>query len=153
MSLESKIFNTIFLASDHAGFELKNSLVKFLQTNGINAQDLGTSDTQRVDYPDYAFAVAQKVKETPRACGILVCGSGIGMSIAANRVEGIRAALCSESLSAKLARAHNDANVLCLGGRLIGQTMAQEIVEVFLNAEFEGERHSGRVKKLDSQVL
>ncbi|RDU54390.1 ribose 5-phosphate isomerase B [Helicobacter sp. MIT 00-7814] len=153
MSLESKTFSTIFLASDHAGFELKNSLVKFLQANGINAQDLGTSDTQRVDYPDYAFALTQKVKEIPRACGILVCGSGIGMSIAANRVEGIRAALCSESLSAKLSRAHNNANVLCLGGRLIGETMAQEIVEAFLSAEFEGGRHSERVKKLDSQVL
>ncbi|MGI0439349.1 ribose 5-phosphate isomerase B [Helicobacter himalayensis] len=153
MLLESKTFSTIFLASDHAGFELKNSLVKFLQANGINTQDLGANSAQRVDYPDYAFALTQKVKETSRACGILVCGSGIGMSIAANRVEGIRAALCSESLSAKLARAHNDANVLCLGGRLIGETMAQEIVEAFLNAEFEGERHSKRVKKLDSQIL
>jgi len=135
--------NTLYIASDHAGFALKAELIEFAQ-----AQDLGTHSAERCDYPDFANALAERVlKENAR--GILICGSGIGMSIAANRHKGIRAALCTSGLEAELARKHNDANVLCLGARLIGIDTAKECVQRFLNTAFEGGRHAERVEKLE----
>ncbi len=138
---------TISIASDHAGFALKQSLCKEIESLGFKVQDLGPHDTQSVDYPDYANTLCEWIKKND-GMGILICGSGIGMSIAANRHAGIRAALCSEGLSAQFSRRHNNANVLCLGERLIGIEMAKDCVKQFLKTEFEGGRHQGRVTKL-----
>lgn len=137
-----------FIASDHAGFELKESLVGFLEQMGYEVTNLGPSDDSRVDYPDFANLLCSEVLAHPKSFGILVCGSGIGMSIAANRHRGIRAALCNEPYGATMARAHNDANVLCLGARVVGLGMAECIVESFIKGEFEGGRHAQRVEKL-----
>jgi ribose 5-phosphate isomerase B len=136
------------IASDHAGFELKTQLLAWLDERGMKAVDLGTHDTSSVDYPDYANALAQWMQGKPDARGILICGSGVGISIAANRHTHIRAALCTNGLTARLARQHNNANVLCLGARLIGTEVARDCVENFLASEFEGGRHEMRVKKL-----
>lgn len=138
----------IFIASDHAGFEFKNEILKILEALEMDIVDLGTNSNSSVDYPDFANMLCKEVLNNQQSYGILICGSGIGMSIAANRHNGIRAALCNESLSAKLARKHNDANVLCLGARLIGLEMAREIIVVFLCTSFEGERHLRRIEKL-----
>ena len=126
---------------------MKQSLCKEIESLGFKVQDLGPHDTQSVDYPDYANTLCEWVKKND-GMGILICGSGIGMSIAANRHAGIRAALCSEGLSAQFSRRHNNANVLCLGERLIGIEIAKDCVKQFLNTEFEGGRHQGRVTKL-----
>lgn len=138
----------IAVASDHAGLELKQTLCRFLAENGYAAHDMGTHDENSCDYPDFANTVAQWVKEQPERRGILVCGSGIGMSIAANRHQGIRAALCRSGLEAELARRHNDANVLCLGARITGTEAAKECVKRFLDTAFEGGRHGKRVEKM-----
>lgn len=138
----------IFIASDHAGFGLKASLRAYLLDLGLDVQDLGVDCKESVDYPDFANVLCQQVLKCQGSKGILICGSGIGMSIAANRLCGIRAALCTDSLMAKLARAHNDSNVLCLGQRIIGEAVAFDIVEVFLNTPFENGRHQIRVQKL-----
>jgi ribose 5-phosphate isomerase B len=138
----------VFIASDHGGLQLKQEIYAFLKDQNISVIDLGPGDTSAVDYPDYAVMVCQKVLEEQNSLGILVCGTGIGMSISANKTKGIRAALCSEPVSAKLAREHNQANVLCIGARMIGPIMAQEIVNSFLNAQFEGGRHISRVQKI-----
>ena len=138
----------IAIASDHAGFELKALLAQELKTQGLGVADLGTQDTQSVDYPDYADALAAWIEKNTGARGILICGSGIGMSIAANRHKQLRAALCHDGLSAALSRRHNNANVLCLGARLIGVDMAKDCVMQFLSTEFEGGRHEKRVSKL-----
>ncbi|MDD6055047.1 MAG: ribose 5-phosphate isomerase B [Helicobacteraceae bacterium] len=138
----------IFLASDHAGVGLKSIIIEFLKELEIESINLGPNNTDRVDYPDFADALCENILNNEGSLGILICGSGIGMSIAANRYSGIRAALCNEPLSAKLAREHNDANVLCLGARLIGEDMACEIVKSFLDSTFAGGRHALRVKKL-----
>lgn len=135
---------TIFIASDHAGASLAHHLCDFLKPLGYDLKCF--IPEQKVDYPDYAALLCKNMKEEDR--GILICGSGIGISIAANRFSHIRAALCSEPLSAKLSREHNDANVLCLGARLIGQDMAESILQTFLNTEFEGGRHIVRIEKL-----
>lgn len=140
------------IASDHGGYELKDYLVKYLSSNNISIEDLGPFNTESCDYPDYAKEVAKKLLNKEVDFGILVCGSGIGMSISANRYKGIRAALVSEPLSAKLTRMHNDANILCLGGRLIGNEMAKEIVEVFLHTSFEGGRHERRIAKIEEGI-
>ncbi len=139
---------TIAIASDHAGIELKESLKQELKDMGFEVQDLGTNSAQSVDYPDYAHALADVIEKTPGAMGVLICGSGIGMSIAANRHKRVRAALCHDGLSAELSRRHNDANVLCLGARLTGADVAKEALKRFLNTAFEGGRHAGRVEKL-----
>ena len=136
----------IIIASDHAGFLLKKELCAFLQKSKLSYEDLGTHDEKSCDYPDYANLLASKMDE--KSFGILICGSGIGISMAANRHKNIRCALCNEPLSAKLARLHNDANVLALGGRLIGVDLAAELVRVFVNTEFEGVRHAQRIDKL-----
>lgn len=138
----------IAIGSDHAGFELKQHLVAQLANAGHTVVDCGPDSSERVDYPDYGFAVANKVAEGDADRGVVICGSGIGISIAANRVEGARAALCMTPEMAELARQHNDANVLALGARLITQEQADAMLEVFLQTGFEGGRHAGRVEKL-----
>ncbi len=139
----------IAIGSDHAGFYLKEDIKKYLEEKGIEVIDKGTDSDNRVDYPDFGHAVGHEVIDKNLDFGIAICGSGIGISIAANKVKGIRAALCSEPYSAKLARRHNDANVLAMGARLIGLDMAKEIVDAFLNEEFEGGRHINRVSKIE----
>ncbi len=139
----------IALGSDHAGFPLKSVLVRALQEAGYPVLDLGTHSTERVDYPDYAHAVARTVEAAQARFGVLVCGSGVGVSIAANRHPGIRCVLASEPLTATLSRAHNDANVLALGARLTGEDMALAILRAFLAGAFEGGRHEQRLAKLN----
>jgi ribose 5-phosphate isomerase B len=136
------------LGADHAGYLLKNELAKKLAAAGHEVQDFGTGSAASVDYPDFAAAVARSVAAGEAELGIVVCGSGIGVAIAANKVNGIRAATCNDLYSARLSRAHNDANVLALGARILGQGLAEEIVDVFLSTPFEGGRHCGRVDKI-----
>jgi ribose 5-phosphate isomerase B len=143
------IIMRIAIASDHAGFELKEKLKEYLKELGYEYEDFGTHSEESVDYPDYALKVAEYVAEGKCERGILVCGSGIGMSMAANKVPGIRAALCYDTETARLSREHNDANILTLGARLIDEKTAREIVKVWLTTEFAGERHSRRVKKIE----
>ena len=139
----------VAIASDHAGLELKLVLTQTLTRLGVGFVDLGTHTSASTDYPDYAHAVASGVAEARFQMGVLVCGSGIGMSMAANRHRGVRAALCTDSYSARMARQHNDANVLCLGSRVVGSGLAESILEAFLAAEFEGGRHQARVAKIE----
>ena len=136
------------LASDHGGLNLKAAVTAHLESSGYVANDLGAFDNSSVDYPDYADKLAQMLKSEPNARGILICGSGIGISIAANRHDWVRAALVHDETSARLCREHNDANVLVMGERLIGTLTALQCVDVFLNTDFEGGRHAGRVAKL-----
>jgi ribose 5-phosphate isomerase B len=138
----------VAIANDHAGLMLKQLLVSELAALGFTALDLGTHTADSVDYPDYGSAVAKAVTDGSAQFGIAICGSGIGISIAANRVAGARAALCSTGLAAELSRQHNDANILCLGARLIGDAEAKECVKRFLTTAFEGGRHTKRVEKL-----
>lgn len=138
----------VALGADHAGFELKNALKRVLDGLGVAYDDLGTSSSDSVDYPDYAQAVGQGVVDGRFDRGILVCGSGIGMSIAANKVRGVRAAVVTEVESARLSRAHNDANVIALGARLTTEADAAEIVRTFLQTEFQGGRHAERLEKI-----
>ena len=139
----------IAVGCDHGGYDLKNTIIKLLTDKGYTVNDLGTYGTESVDYPVYASKVCDAVTSGEAPLGILVCGTGIGMSIAANKHRGIRAALCSDVFSAKMTRAHNDANVLCLGARVIGPGLACEIVKAFLSSSFEGGRHSKRVEMLE----
>lgn len=139
----------IGLGADHGGYELKEEIKRFLEERGISVVDYGTHDTSSVDYPDYGQAVAKGILAGEADAGILCCGSGIGISISANRFHGIRAALCTDPYMAELSRRHNNSNVLALGGRLTGQDMALEIVRVWLETEFDGGRHQRRIDKLD----
>lgn len=141
---------TIAIASDHAGVELKATLKAQLETLGFVPLDLGTDSTASVDYPDYAHALADVIKAGKVTRGILICGSGIGISIAANRHPHIRAALCYTPTSAQLARQHNDANVLVLGARAVTPEIAKECLSLFLSTPFEGGRHQLRVEKLNT---
>jgi ribose 5-phosphate isomerase B len=145
----SVIPGTIVVANDHAGLPLKKELVGALLELGWNVEDLGTNETASVDYPDYAHALAMKIVDGRHRLGLLICGSGIGISIAANRHPGIRAVVCSEPYSAAMARRHNDANVLCMGSRVVGGGLGHEILEAFLEQTFEGGRHQGRVEKIE----
>lgn len=140
----------IAIASDHAGFGLKQSLVEHIGALEHQVIDLGPASADRVDYPDFAAKVAHLIQAGEADFGVLVCGSGIGMSMAANRHAGVRAVLAVNTTQARLSRAHNDANVVCLGERLTGVVLAQDIVEAFLKAGFEGGRHQGRVEKIDT---
>jgi ribose 5-phosphate isomerase B len=140
---------TIGLASDHAGLELKEILAAELRRRGLALRDFGTHDKASCDYPDFAHALARGLEESSIGLGVLVCGTGVGMSIAANRHPAVRAVVCSEPLSARMARRHNDANVLCLGARVIGPDTALDVLDAFLGAEFEGGRHAGRVAKIN----
>ena len=139
---------TVALASDHAGVELKEILKADLAARGIETLDLGTNSGESVDYPDFGRALADAVADGRAGRGVAICGSGIGISIAANRVPGVRAALCHGSLDARLSRQHNDANVLALGARTTGIDVARDCLAVFLDTEFEGGRHQRRVEKL-----
>jgi len=140
---------TIAIASDHGGFELKNELKRDLMDKGYTVLDLGSDSLDSVDYPDFGYALAGAMKEGKAKRGVLICGSGIGISIAANRDPGIRAALVHDALTAKLSRQHNDANVVCFGGRTIGPEVARDCLNIFLETEFEeGGRHTRRVDKL-----
>ena len=139
----------IVIASDHAGVELKADVVDLVRSNGVDIRDLGPADTTSVDYPDFAHAVARSVETGEARMGILICGTGIGMSLAANRHPGVRAALCHDAFTAEMARRHNDANVLCLGARVTGAGVALQMVEIFLATAFEGDRHQRRVDLIE----
>ena len=141
----------IAIGSDHAGFRLKGEIIKLLRELGHDCHDFGTQSEEHCDYPDYAQAVAEAVARGECERGILICATGIGMSMAANKVKGIRAALCHDVFSARRSREHNDANVLCLGAEVLGVGLALEIVRAWLAAEFSGgERHRRRVEKIEA---
>jgi ribose 5-phosphate isomerase B len=139
---------TVVLASDHAGVELKQQLRAVIESRGLEVLDLGADDTGSVDYPDKADALAAALADGRAGRGVLVCGTGIGISIAANRHRHVRAALCHDVTTARLARQHNDANVLALGARIVGAGVARECLEAFLDTPFEGGRHALRIRKL-----
>lgn len=138
----------IVVGSDHAGFRAKETIKQFLIGAGYPVEDVGTFSEESVDYPDYARAVGERVAAGRADLGVLACATGIGVSIAANKVEGIRAALAHDSLTARRAREHNDANVIALGGKIVGDEEAIEIVKEFLNAQFAGGRHQRRIDKI-----
>ena len=137
----------LIVAADHAGVGLKRKLAEVARELGYDVDDLGTHTDEATDYPDYAHRVAEAVSKG-EGLGLLVCGTGLGMSMAANRHQGVRAAACGDSLSASMARRHNDANVLCVGARIVGPALAEEILKAFLSATFEGGRHERRVAKI-----
>jgi ribose 5-phosphate isomerase B len=139
----------LYLGSDHAGLDLKNTLKAYLTQKKFEFEDLGCYDSQSVDYPDITKCVVQKVLQNHANKGLLVCGSGIGMSIGANRFAGIFAALCFDPYTASMSRKHNNANVLCLGARVLKPAVALEILDVWLKTDFEGGRHTNRIKKID----
>ena len=141
--------STIYIASDHGGFNLKTFLVQHLKSKGHDVHDLGPSDPSSCDYPLKAQAVTEALLKNKEALGILVCGTGIGMSMAANRVPGIRAAVCTNEFHASYARAHNNANIICLGERVSGQGIAADMVDIFLSTAFEGGRHLRRINLFD----
>lgn len=140
----------IAIGADHAGFELKEHIKLYLSGMGHQVEDYGTNSADSCDYPDLARPVAEAVSHGKAERGVLICGAGLGMSMAANKIKFVRAALCSEPYSARMSRQHNDANVLCMGARMIGIGMAEEILKEFLNTEFEGGRHQRRIEKIDS---
>jgi len=135
-----------FIGCDHAGFELKEHIREVFKD--VNFEDLGSYDKERVDYTDFANKLGQKISSDPTSRGILICGTGVGMSIAVNKHKGVRAALCTDSYVAKMSRMHNDSNVLCMGHRVIGFGQAEDIVTEWLKAEFEGGRHTDRLAKM-----
>ena len=138
----------IAIAADHGGFELKDSMVEYIKSLENEVMDLGTNSADSVDYPDYAKKVCEEIQKGNSDLGILICGTGIGMSLAANKFEGIRAACVSDVYSAKMSRNHNNANVLCIGARVIGDEVAKLIIKTFLENEFEAGRHQRRVDKI-----
>ena len=138
----------IAIGCDHGGFELKNEIIKYLESENYEVKDFGTYSTDSCDYPDIAQPVAEAVAAKEFDFGILICGTGIGIGIAANKVPGIRAALCSDTFSAHATREHNDANILTMGERVVGKGLAIDIVKAFLGAEFEGDRHARRINKI-----
>lgn len=138
----------IAIGADHGGFDLKEQVKKHLDERNIEYKDFGTFSGEAVDYPVIAKAVGEAVAKGEAECGILVCGTGIGMSIAANKVKGIRAACCSDTFSARFTKMHNNTNVLCFGGRVLGVGLALDIVDAYLDAEFEGGRHEKRVNMI-----
>lgn len=140
----------IAIGSDHAGYSLKKEVIAWLNENNIPFSEFGCMNGESCDYPLVAEEVCSRIKNGEAELGILICGTGIGISMAANKVKGIRAALCTDSYMAKYTRLHNDANVLCMGGRVIGAGVAAEIVETFLNTSFEGGRHQRRVDQITS---
>lgn len=139
----------IAIASDHAGYSLKSTIIEHLRSKGMDVVDFGTNDkTTSVDYPDYAKIVAVQVKNEIDYFGILICGTGIGMSITANKFRGIRAAVCGDTFSARMSKTHNNANILCLGSRVIGKGLACDIVDAWFAADYEGGRHAKRLDKI-----
>lgn len=146
----------IAIGSDHRGLPLKQVIISLLTELGHDSRDMGSYDGDPTDYPDIAEKVATTVAKREADYGMLICATGIGMSIAANKVPGVRAALCTDTVSAQMARRHNDSNVLCLGGEMIGEWLAKEITLAYLSAEFEGDRHARRVEKisqLENQLM
>jgi ribose 5-phosphate isomerase B len=139
----------IYIASDHAGFGIKAEVTGILREKECEVVDLGTKSDARVDYPDFAHILCEAVLKDSGSFGVLICGSGIGMSMCANRHEGIRAALCHDAYTAKMARAHNNANVLCFGERVVGLGVIKSMIEAWLSEPFEGGRHADRVKKIE----
>ena len=149
MTTDKKIkLKKVFLASDHAGFKLKEEIKKLLVDKKKNVFDLGTNNTNSVDYPDFAHLLSKKIKNNKNKIGILICGSGIGMDITANKHKNIRAALCYDVKSTKLSRQHNNANVMALGARLTKKNVALKCVSIFIKTKFKGGRHLRRVKKI-----
>lgn len=142
--------NKIMIASDHGGFELKEELKNYLQSKGIEVVDAGTTSEESVDYPEYGAKVGRAVSNGEIEAGIVICGTGIGISIAANRFKGVRASLCHSVDYATLTRQHNNSNILALGGRFLTTKEAQEIVDAWISTEYEGGRHQNRVELLDS---
>jgi ribose 5-phosphate isomerase B len=140
----------IAIGADHGGYELKQQIAEFLIAQGYEINDLGTHSLESVDYPDFAELVARAVARDEAERGVVICGTGIGVSMSANKVRGIRAALCTDCYMARMAREHNDAQVLCLGARVLGVGSALEIVQVFLSNEFQGGRHARRVGKINA---
>jgi ribose 5-phosphate isomerase B len=138
----------IGIGCDHAGLELKNEIIKLLNALGIECIDYGTNTPESVDYPDFGEKVSEAVSSGKIERGILICGTGIGMSIVANKFPRIRASLCNDLFTAQMSRRHNDANVLVLGGRIVGKDLAKEIVKTWVNTPFDGERHASRLKKI-----
>lgn len=138
----------IAIGCDHIGYEMKLHIIDYLQAKGHNLVDCGTDSTQRCDYPIYGQRVALSVSQGETEVGILICGTGVGISLAANKVDGVRAVVCSEPYSAMMARTHNNANVLSFGARVIGQAVAEQIVDAYLGAAYEGGRHQARVDML-----
>jgi ribose 5-phosphate isomerase B len=139
-----------FIASDHAGINIKQFVKELFEQRGFEVEDLGPYDNNRVDYPDFAKKVCEAVLTNENSKGILICGTGLGMSMSANKFAGIRAALCHNSYSASMAREHNDANVLCLGERVSGYGVIESIVDAWVNSSFAGGRHEGRVQKIEN---
>jgi len=138
----------IALGSDHGGFELKEYIKEHLQKNNVEIIDFGTDSSESVDYPEFGQKVAESIKEGKCDLGIVCCGTGIGISISANKVPGIRCALVSDGFSARMSREHNNANMLALGGRVVGKDLALDIVDIWLNTEFQGGRHERRINKI-----
>lgn len=144
----------IAVASDHGGYELKLEILKHLKERGVEYEDFGCGSAISVDYPDYCIPACKAVLEGRCSRAVLICGTGIGMSMCANKIRGIRAALCSDTFSARMTRMHNDANALCMGARVIGAGLACDIVDLFLDTEFEGGRHITRINKvMDAENL
>lgn len=139
----------IAIASDHGGIDMKNALVEYFTQHGLNVTDLGTNSTDSVDYPDYADKMAQHILAKESDFGILICGTGVGISIAANRHKGIRAALIYNEFVAQMAKAHNNANIIVFGGRTMNVEDVKKYCEIFINTSFEGGRHQNRLNKLD----
>jgi len=139
----------VLFASDHAGFELKRLLVEFVRERGVDAVDIGPGSSEAVDYPAFAHDLARRIAAGEAARGVLLCATGIGMAMVANRHHGVRAALCHDAFTAEMARRHNDANVLCLGGRTTGPSVAIQILDLFLSTPFDGGRHERRVAAIE----
>ena len=139
----------IAIASDHGGFELKETVIAHLLSDGWEIDDLGPSNESSVDYPDYGIKLAEIITNKKVERGIIICGTGVGMSIVVNRFSGIRGTLCSDIYTAKMCRKHNDSNILIMGGRVIGKGLASEIVDTWLNTAFEGGRHQRRIDKIN----
>jgi ribose 5-phosphate isomerase B len=138
----------IAIGCDHGGYEIKNAVIEYLKENGMDYQDYGCYSTDSVDYPVYAYKVASAIVSGEAELGILCCGTGIGISMAANKVKGIRAAVCSDEFCAEMTRRHNNANILCMGGRVINSAKAVQLADIFLHTDFEGGRHANRVQMI-----
>lgn len=143
----------VAIGADHAGYDLKQGLIQYVEANGHEVVDLGTDSLSSVDYPEFGAAVAQRVVSGAADRGVLVCGTGIGIGIAANKVPGARVATCNDLFTARMSREHNDANVVALGSRVVGPGVAEEIVSLFLQTEFQGGRHARRVAKIHDVEL
>lgn len=140
----------IAIGSDHAGVNLKEILIEHLRSKGINVKDFGTNSLDSVDYPDYAVSVSSSVISKECDFGILICGTGIGISIAANKIKGIRAALCHDNYTARMSRLHNNANIIAMGANVTGKEVAKDMVDIWLTTEFDGGRHERRINKIDN---